>query len=78
MSLMGARVKKFSMDQVAVKRLIEAQALEKDQVSKERRGVAALEVKARHPDWWKTCELVEVVKGLNWTPERDMMGRVYS
>ena len=79
-SLMGARVKKFSMDQVAVKTLIDAQALEKDQVSKERRGVAVLEVMARHPDWWKTCEVVgvvevvEVVKGLNWTPERDMMG----
>ena len=67
-SLMGARVKKFSMDQVAVKTLIDAQALEKDQVSKERRGVAVLEVMARHPDWWKTCEVVGVLKGLNWTP----------
>ena len=62
------------MDQVTVKALISAQALEKDQVSKERRGVALLEVMARHPDWWKTCGVVEVVKGLNWTPEKDMMG----
>ena len=41
-SLMEARVKKFSMDQVAAKTLIDAEALEKDQVSKERRGVAVL------------------------------------
>ena len=39
-SLMGARVKKFSMDQVAVKTLIDAQALEKDQVSEEGSGCA--------------------------------------
>ena len=60
-SVMVARVKKFSMDQVAVKALIEAQALEKDLVSKERRGEwLCLEVMARHPDWWKTCEVVVV------------------
>ena len=57
-SVMGARVNKYSMGQVAVKALVDAQALEKDQVSKERRGVAVLEVMARHPDWWKTCEVV--------------------
>jgi hypothetical protein len=72
-SVMVARVKKFSMDQVAVKALMEAQVLEKDQVSKERRGVAMLEVLARHPDWWKTCQVLEVVRGLDWT-EGDMMG----
>ena len=72
-SVMVARVKKFSMDQVAVKALMEAQVLEKDQVSKERRGVAMLEVMARHPDWWKTCQVLEVVRGLDWT-EGDMMG----
>jgi hypothetical protein len=32
-----------------------------------------LEVMARHPDWWKTCQVVEVVRGLDWT-EGDMMG----
>ena len=67
-SVMGARVNKYSMGQVAVKALVDAQALEKDQVSKERRGVAVLEVMTRHPDWWKTCEVVGVLKGLNWTP----------
>ena len=49
-SVMVARVKKFSLDQVAVKALMEAQVLENDQVSKERRGVAMLQVMARHPD----------------------------
>ena len=72
-SVMVARVKKFSMDKVAVKALMKAQVLEKDQVSKERRGVAMLEVMARHPDWWKTCQVLEVVRGLDWT-EGDMMG----
>ena len=28
---------------------------------------------ARHPDWWKTCQVLEVVRGLDWT-EGDMMG----
>ena len=28
--------------------------LSMDQVSKERRGVAVLEVMTRHPDWWKS------------------------
>ena len=72
-SVMVARVEKFSMDQVAVKALMEAQVLEKDQVSKERRRVAMLEVMARHPDWWKTCQVLEVVRGLDWA-EGDMMG----
>jgi hypothetical protein len=39
-SVMVARGKKFSMDQVEVKALMEAQVLEKDRVSKESRGVA--------------------------------------
>ena len=42
-------------------------------MSKERRGVAILEVMARHPDWWKTCQVLEVVRGLDWT-EGDMLG----
>ena len=36
-------------------------------------GVAILEVVARHPDWWKTCQVLEVVWGLDWT-EGYMMG----
>jgi hypothetical protein len=28
---------------------------------------------ARHPDWWKTYQMVEVVRGLDCT-EGDMMG----
>ena len=41
------------MDQVVVEALMEAQVLEeKDQVSKERRGLAMLDVMARHPDSW--------------------------
>jgi hypothetical protein len=42
-------------------------------VSKERRRLAMLDVMARHPDWWKTYQMVEVVRGLDWT-EGDMMG----
>ena len=42
-------------------------------MSKERRGVTILEVMARHPDWWKTCQVLEVVRGLDWT-EGDMLG----
>ena len=73
-SVIIARVKKFSMDQVVVEALMEAQVLEeKDQVSKERRGLAMLDMMARHPDWWKTYQMVEVVRGLDWT-EGDMMG----
>jgi hypothetical protein len=74
-SVMIVRVRKFSTDQVAVKGLVKAQVLEKDQVSKERRGVAMLEVMARHPDSWKTCQVLEVVtvRGLDWT-EGDMIG----
>ena len=45
----------------------------KDQVSKERRGVARLEMMARKPDWWKTCQVVQEVRGLDWT-EGNMMG----
>ena len=41
-SVMGARVNKYSMGRVAVKALVDAQALENDQVSIERRGVAVL------------------------------------
>ena len=37
---------------------MKTKVLEKDQVSKERRGVAMLEVMARQPDWWKTCQVV--------------------
>ena len=40
-------------------------------MSKERRGVAVLEVMARHPDWWKACRVMEVVKGVT---EGYMMG----
>ena len=62
------------MDQVVVEALVEAQVLEeKDQVSMERRGLAMLDMMARHPDWWKTYQMVEVVRGLDWT-EGDMMG----
>ena len=44
-SVMIAMVTKFSMDQVVVEALMEAQVLEeKDQVSKERRGLAMLDV----------------------------------
>ena len=60
------------MDQVVVEALMEGQVLQKDQVSKERRELAMLDVMARHPDWWKTYQMVEVVRGLDWT-EGDMM-----
>jgi hypothetical protein len=46
---------------------MKTKVLEKDQVSKERRGVAMLEVMARQPDWWKTCQVVQEVRGLDWT-----------
>ena len=52
---------------------MKTQVLEKDQVCKERRGVAMLEVMARKPDWWKTCQVVQEVRGLDWT-EGNMMG----
>jgi hypothetical protein len=66
-SVMVARMKKFFMDQVTVKALMEVQRLEKNQVSRERRAVAVLEVMARHPEWWKGNKVLEVVKGLDWT-----------
>ena len=65
--LMAAREKKFFMDQVAVKALMEAQKLEEDQVDRERRVVAMLEIMARHPGWWKGSKVVEVVRGVDWT-----------
>jgi hypothetical protein len=52
---------------------MKTKVLEKDQVSKERREVAMLEVMARQPDWWKTCQVVQEVRGLDWT-EGNMMG----
>ena len=65
--LMAAREKKFFMDQVAVKALMEAQKLEEEQVERERRVVAMLEIMARHPGWWKGSKVVEVVRGVDWT-----------
>ena len=55
------------MDQVAVKALMEAQKLEEEQVERERRVVAMLEIMARHPGWWKGSKVVEVVRGVDWT-----------
>ena len=52
---------------------MKTKVLDKDQVSKERRGVARLEMMARKPDWWKTCQVVQEVRGLDWT-EGNMMG----
>jgi hypothetical protein len=52
-SMMVARVMKFSMYQVAVKALMEAQVLKKDQVSKERRGVAMLVIGGRLVRCWR-------------------------
>ena len=31
-------------------------------------GVAILEVVARHPDWWKTCQVLDVVGA--WTGQK--------
>ena len=48
------------------KKGLEAKRLEENQMSKEWRAVAVLEVIARHPEWWMGNKVVEVVKGLDW------------
>ena len=73
MSVIVTGLKKFSMDQVAVKALMEAQSLDKKLISKERRAVVMLEIMSRHPEWWKHRKVLEVVKGLNWSLG-DMLG----
>ena len=66
-SLMGARLEKFTHDQVAVKALIEAQKLDKSAMTREKRAVLILEIMSRKPDWWRNDKVVKVVKSVDWT-----------
>ena len=66
-SLMGARLEKFTHDQVAVKALMEGQKLDKSATTREKRAVLILEIMSRKPDWWRNDKVVKVVKSVDWT-----------
>ena len=63
----GARLEKFTHDQVAVKALMEGQKLDKSATTREKRAVLILEIMSRKPDWWRNDKVVKVVKSVDWT-----------